>query len=295
MSWIAKSVAWLGLILSWVLTHSPKVVRNTIGSFLGVLWYDVFRIRRSVVLSNLQLAFPEMQRKDKIRLGRRSVMNLGKNLVEYCYLPFLSRGNFRDVFAMEGTELLDQAEKEGHGALLMTLHMGHGDLAAVSLAYAGYRVFMVSKFFSLRWLNDLWFGMRRKSGMEFIPPRNSSFTLLKALKTNALVILPLDQFTGPPIGVRTKFFGHETGTAAGLAIMAERAKSPVIACYSYRADNGKHVLVFKERIDVHFGEDRDADIVEYTQRFNDLLEGFVRKHPDQWMWIHKRWKTFEAT
>lgn len=295
MNWIARSFGWFGRGISWVLIRGPRCVRVGLGSFLGILWYDVFRIRRDVVIGNLDRAFPEMPRAEKIRLGRRSLMNLGRNFIEYSYLPFLKEENLPKLFSLRGRHLLDEAVTEGKGALLLTLHLGNGDLACAGLALTGYRVYMVSKDFKLKWLNDLWFGMRRRTGMDFIPARNSSFSLLRALKENAFVVIPLDQFTGPPIGVKTKFFGHETGTAAGLAVMAERAKAPVIACCTWREPDGRHVLSFTERIDVRFGEDRDRSLTEYTQRFNDILEGFVRKHPDQWMWIHKRWKRFVVT
>src|SRR4051812_47077876 len=139
MSWIAKSIGLLGLTFSWVLVHSPRFVRSAIGGFLGLLWYDVFRIRRKVVADNLNIAFPDLSRSEKVKIGRRSLINLGTNLVEYCYLPFLNRGNYSEIFDMQGTELLDQAEKEGRGALLLTLHLGNGDLSAVSLAFRGYK------------------------------------------------------------------------------------------------------------------------------------------------------------
>jgi Kdo2-lipid IVA lauroyltransferase/acyltransferase len=296
MRWIARSLAWFGRALSWCVSHSPSFVRVGIGATLGMLWYDVFRIRRDVVLGNLDRAFPEMSRQEKVRLGRRSLIHMGRNLTDYAFLPFLRKGRGNnDLFEFRGTDKLDKALEEGRGALLLTCHLGNGDFACSGLALQGYPVYMVSKFFKLKWLNDMWFGMRRRSGVEFIPPRNSSYALLRALKSNALVVIPLDQFTGPPIGVKTTFFGHETGTAAGLALMAERAKAPVIACYTWRQPDGRHTLNFSERIDVQFGEDHDRSLVEYTQRFNDVLESFVKMHPDQWMWIHKRWKRFVVT
>jgi KDO2-lipid IV(A) lauroyltransferase len=147
---------------------------------------------------------------------------------------------------------------------------------------------MVSKFFKAKWLNDLWFGMRERLGTKFISPRDSSYALLKALKRNHIVVIPLDQFTGPPIGVRTTFFGRETGTAAGLAVMAERSKAPVLSVYTWRRPNGRHVIEFVREIPTG-----DADREVVTQRFNHELEAFVRLHPDQWMWIHKRWKKFK--
>ena len=95
-----------------------------------------------------------------------------------------------------------------------------------------------------------------------------------------------DQFTGPPIGVRTTFFGKETGTAAGLAVMSQRSGAPVVSVYIYRKEDGRHAIHFVREIPSEGPAER------VTQGYNDELESFVRKHPDQWMWLHKRWKRF---
>jgi KDO2-lipid IV(A) lauroyltransferase len=293
MNWIGKSIAWFGFAFSWLLVHLPNRLREAFGACIGVMWFDVFRIRRQVVLSNLTLAFPEMSRAEKVRMGRRAMINFGKNVVDYSFMPFLEKMPVESMFETEGLDVLKRAQERGAGVMLITCHLGHGDMACAGLSKMGFPIYMVSKFFSFKLLNDLWFGMRERVGTKFIPPRNSSYALLKALKNKGVVVVPLDQFTGPPIGVATRFFGHDTGTAAGPALMAERAKSPVVMAYTYRLENGRHRLCFQDEIDVHLGEDHDRGIAEYTQRFNDIIESFVRKHPDQWMWIHKRWKTFE--
>lgn len=293
MSWIAKSIGWFARILSWCLAKSPRFVRNGVGYFLAFLWFDLFRIRRDVVTGNIAKAFPETTPLERVRMGRRSLRNLGKNFVEYALLPFLNRDNFETYFRFENMEILDQALQEGRGVILLTLHLGHGDMACAGLSLKGYKIYMVSKFFKLKWLNDLWFGMRRRLGTEFIAPRNSSYALLKALKKNGVVVFPLDQFTGPPIGVRTKFFGIETGTAAGLAVMADRSGAAVVPCYTYRDQDGRHVVRFEGIEHVSLKGDRESNIISATQHFNDLLEGFVRRYPEQWMWIHKRWKTYK--
>ena len=295
MSWIVKSIGWFGRAFSWLIIHLPRPIRSSLGAALGLIWYDILRIRREVVISNLAIAFPDMSRVERVRLGRRAMMNFGRSVLEYAYLPFLPHLPLAQIFVTENIGLVDQALKEGHGLIVITLHLGHGDLACAGLSRLGYPIFMVSKFFKLKWLNDMWFGMRAKVGTKFIPPRNSSYTLLKALKNNGVVVIPLDQFTGPPIGVKTTFFGKETGTAAGPALMAERAKAPVVIACSWRMPDGRHMLHFENRLDVQFGSDHDRSLVEYTQAFNDQLETFVRNHPDQWMWIHKRWKRFVVT
>src|ERR1019366_1076123 len=107
------------------------------------------------------------------------------------------------------------------------------------------------------WLNDMWFGMRERLGTRFIAPRDSSYALLRALKGGAAVIIPLDQFTGPPIGVRTTFFGRETGTAAGLAVMAGRSGATVLAVYTHRDEQGRHALHFVREMPV--AKTRDAE------------------------------------
>jgi KDO2-lipid IV(A) lauroyltransferase len=234
-----------------------------------------------------------MSLKDRVRIARVSMKNLGLGFIEYSYFPWLNSKNYLEFFEFDGEELLAQALKKGKGVLLLTLHMGNGDMACAGLSLRGWPVVMVSKNFKLKWLNDLWFGMRERLGTQFIPPRDSSYALLKALKQGKAVVIPLDQFTGPPIGVRTRFFGHETGTAAGLAVMAERSGAPVLAVYTHRTSGGKHVLHFVREMPVPSNTGKDPEYAQrVTQEFNDQLEQFVRLHPDQWMWIHKRWKRF---
>jgi KDO2-lipid IV(A) lauroyltransferase len=286
--------AWLGRAISFILFYGPVGLRRALGNFLAFLWFDLFRIRRQVVLENLAIAFPAMSYQERVKLGRRSLQHLGLNLIEYCYLPWLNKNNFREYFIFENAALLESALAKGKGVLLMTLHLGHGDMACGSLSLHGYPLIMVSKFFKLKWLNDLWFGMRERLGTRFIPPRDSSYQLLRGLKSGAAVVIPLDQFTGPPIGVRTTFFGKETGTAAGLAVMAERSGAPVISVYTYRDPKGRHVIRFVREMPVPTGRDPEA-VAKVTQSFNDELEKYVRLHPEQWMWIHRRWKRFVVT
>lgn len=281
-----RLTGWFGRGTSFLLFHSPPFVRLGLAYLLAFLWFDLFRIRREVVLANIATAFPELSERDRVRMGRQSMRHLALNFIEYTYLPFLSAKNVDRFFEFRGLEVLEQALAKEKGALLLTLHLGHGDLATAALAIKGYPMVLVSKAFKLKWLNDLWFGMREKVGVRFVPARNSSYALLKALKKNSAVIIPLDQFTGPPIGVRTTFFGKETGTAAGLSVMSQRSGAPVVSVYCFRKPDGRHVVNFVREISVEGATER------VTQGFNDELESFVRNHPEQWMWLHKRWKRF---
>jgi KDO2-lipid IV(A) lauroyltransferase len=281
-----RLTGWLGRAISFVLFHSPAFVRKTLAYFLAFLWFDLFRIRRRVVLDNIGTAFPEKTSRERIRIGRASLRHLALNFVEYSFLPWMTSQDANSRFEYLGLDIFEAALAQKKGVLLLTLHLGHGDLATAALALKGYPMVLVSKAFKLEWLNELWFGMREKVGVKFIPARNSSYALLKSLKRNEAVIIPLDQFTGPPIGVRTTFFGKETGTAAGLAVMSERSGAPVVSVSTYRRPNGIHVVHFHRFMPTAGPAER------VTQGFNDELEGFVRKYPEQWMWLHRRWKRF---
>ncbi len=286
-----RLIGWLGRAVSSILFFGPAWLRKALAYFLAFLWFDLFRIRRDVVDSNIALAYPEMSPRERVRLGRANLRHLALNFIEYSYLPWLSRDNYTEHFEYHNVEILEEAFKRGKGVLLLTLHLGNGDMGAAGLALKGYPITLVSKFFKVKWLNDMWFGMRGRLGTRFVPPRDSSFALLRALKANRAVLIPLDQFTGPPIGVRTTFFGHETGTAAGLAVMAERSGATVISIHAARTPEGRHGIHVVRELPVRISPEETVE--QITQRFNDELESLVRSYPEQWMWIHRRWKKFK--
>jgi len=271
----------------------PYAGRRFLGHTLGWIWFDVLRIRRNVIIDNMGIAFPNLSRQERIGLGRQAMKEFGQNIVEHSLLPFLTTDNFTEHFVFHGREHLDRALAKGRGVLLLTLHLGNGDLAVAGLALCGYPMYLVSKIFKSKWLNDLWFGMRERSGVRFIPPRNSSYSVLKALKNKGVVIFVLDQFTGPPIGIRTRFFGRETGTGVGLATIAERSQAPVVPAYTVRNAKGQFEVFLEPEIAFEIYGDRDETLARMTQSYNDRLERYVRMYPTQWMWLHKRWKKFK--
>ena len=278
--------------MAWSVQSLPWPWQRRIAVLLGVLWFDVLRIRRQVVINNLAIAFPNLSLPERIVLGRRGMISFCCNVVEYARLPFLKKEDIKK-FEFHGLENIEKARQGDKGVLLLTLHLGNGDWASAGLALCGLPMHLVSKTFKTKWLNDAWFGMREKVGLKFIAPRNSSYGILKALKKNEIVIFVQDQFTGPPIGIKTTFFGHETGTGLGLAVMAQRSGAAVIPAYTIRRENGQTLVVCEPQIPYVDGPDHDQSLAHMTQVYNDQLEQYVRMCPEQWMWLHKRWKKFK--
>lgn len=307
---IKFSIGTVAKSVSFVISRLPQGARDTIGDFIGFLWFDVLQVRRQIAVENVGVAFPQLSLSDKTKIARASVHHMGRTIVDFTLFPFFNRNDVGRYFVIEGLANVEEALKLGKGVILLTCHLGNGDFALAMLSRLGFPINLISKEFKARWLNDLWFGMRRKHGTRFISAEKSSFEILKALRRNELVVFVLDQFMGPPVGVRTTFFGKETGTAAGCALIASRTESPVIPCYTYRREDGKQIMVFEPPIPYQGVETgpaagaepavgraadkslREKNIAVMTQVYTDKIETLVQKHPEQWMWIHRRWKEF---
>lgn len=289
-----KLIGYLAKIFSWLVIQLPIPLQRLLGKCVGILWWDILRIRREVVFENIRRAFPDMPSPEINRLARKSLYHMGHGLVEYCYLPFLNSNNVMKKVKFVGQENLDLALKQGKGVCMLSLHMGSGDIGAAGLALYGYPIHILSKEFKIKWLNQMWFGLRSALGIQFIPPRNSSFSVLRAIKDKEIVVFVLDQFSGPPIGVKTHFFGHETGTGMGLTVMAKRTGAPVVLCYDHRNEDGTHTIYCEPEIPFEEKETKEKTLQHMTQVYTDHIEKIVKKHPEQWMWVHRRWKPFRV-
>lgn len=290
--WLANFLLLISKFICWLIHISPAFLKNFFGDLIGILWFDILRIRRKLVLQNLNLVFPQMSVAEKIKIGRKSLRTMGRSFMDYFSVPFIHEKNYNDYFISEGEEHLIAALSKNKGVLLTSLHLGSYDFAACSLACKYKPFYIISKHFKIELLNKLWFGLRESKGIEFIGERRSSFDILKALKKNGIVCFIIDQFMGPPIGVKTTFFDKETGSPMGLAVFSMKTGSPVIPVYTYKKHN-KNVIVFCPEILFEEQEDKDKSVQHMTQVYNHWLEEVILKHPEQWLWVHNRWKRFK--
>ena len=223
-------------------------------------------------------------------MARKSLDHMGLTLTEFFSMPFLWEKDFRKMYEVEGEEHFKKAFDHGKGVFVMSVHVGNGDLGTAALASWGYPVSIISKIFKSKWLNKLWFSAREAKGVKFIPPRKSSYEILKSLKANEAVIFVLDQYTGPPNGILTTFFGYETGTAVGLALFAQRLGAPVIPIYTYRTGPLKHKIVVLPAVEFEEKESKEETLRFMTEKYNRIVEKAILEAPEQWMWVHRRWK-----
>ncbi|MFS4460385.1 lysophospholipid acyltransferase family protein [Bdellovibrio sp. HCB2-146] len=283
-------------LFSFISKFLPRPLLRFTGLWAGVLWFDVFRFRRKIVLDNLTIAFPEWDEQKKVQVGRQSLYNMSYNFPELFAIPHMDQAWLDKYAVFEGWENVEKARAAGKGVFFLTLHLGNGDVAANAIEMKGQPIYMITKRFKTKWFDDLWFAMRGAKGVKYIDAHgtNNAFEILKALKKNGAVVFVLDQFMGRPFGIETTFFGKKTGTAYGLALFVQKTKAPVIPIYTYEGNDGKLHIVTEPEMDLssYLSEDKDQAILQITQAFNNKLETIIRKYPEQWMWVHRRWKDF---
>lgn len=285
----------LAYSLAFFIGILPRPLRWAMASFLAWLWFDVIRLRRFTILKNLSIAFPQWSKEERIRVGRQSMKNLCYNFFEFFTLPLCGKRWLENEVIFEGYEYFEKARAQGKGVLLMGCHLGSGDMAIAAMAMKSGGLHVISKKFRNRFLNQLWFGVRERMGTQFIDPhgRSTAFDILRACRNKDSVAFIIDQFMGKPFGIETRFFGRKTGTAYGLALFNMKTTAPVMPMYTYRDETGKNHVVCDPEIPAETETDRDLQIQKMTQKYNDKVEEIVKRHPEQWMWIHRRWKTWE--
>lgn len=290
-------ILFLVKVLARIIAWMPRKGVRGLGFLIGWLWIDVLRIRHKEVQENLEIAFPEVPQKIKWQWGRRSVHKLGGDFVEILTTPWFDQKWLEENIVFEGLENLNQAQSQGKGVYILSMHLGNGDTAASALSMMGYQLFLISKSFRNKVLNMIWFYFRAAKGVKYIEAHGekTAFEILRAIRAKNFVIFVLDQFMGKPFAVESTFFGKKTGTAYGLALFHLKTKSPVVPVYGFEGEDGRLHVVCEPPLDLESfrSSDQDGNIAALTQHFNDVIESIVKKHPQDWMWVHRRWKDYQ--
>lgn len=276
--------------MSGIFAALPRRVQFCLAQILGILWFDIIRLRRNLVIANISHCFPEWPMEKRIQVGRQSVQHLCMSFFEYLVIYNYKPSMHSELFEIEGREIIDQQLQKGKGALLMTLHLGAIDLALVGFSGFGYKVSATLKRIKNEAIDKFVNDLRAKHNIKFIADRRNPFDIFRALKNNEAVIFVMDQHMGAPHGIPVQFFGRKAWTAAGLSAFAMKTQSPVIPIYNFRRKDGKIAFGVLSPIELDVGSDREQNIRAMTQKYNDALEQIVRSHPEQWMWVHRRWK-----
>jgi Kdo2-lipid IVA lauroyltransferase/acyltransferase len=261
------------------------------GKWIGRVAYVLAGGLKRTGRRNLELAMPELDREAHRRILRGEFESLGRQLGAFSQFPKLRPGQGR--IGYRGLEHLDAALAEGKGVLFLTGHMGAWELSCFCLHLDGHpRVNFLVRRIDNPLVEALADRFRTLRGNRSIDKREAARAVLSALRKNELVGILADINVTADEGVFVDFFGHQACMTTGVAVFALRTNAVVLPAYlPWEEEEGRYVLTFFPPVEIARTGSMQDDIVENTQRFARSLEDLIRRHPEQWLWIHKRWKT----
>lgn len=258
-----------------------------VGRSLGRLAYRVLPRERAKALRHLAIAFPDQTAEQHQATVRAMFEHLGTALLEICWLPNINRDNLSQYIRFEGFDHLDRAMKNPSGVVVFTAHCGNWEWLATAVGLSFENVNVVARDIHNERLNDFVVQSRARHGVKSIGrgSDNAARDILRTLKSGGLLALLIDQSIRAE-NVDVTFFGRPAPTPVGAAKMAIRAGAMAIAGFIERLPDGMHVV----RFDAPVETSRDDDPVELTQRMTSAIEQQIRRVPEQWVWMHERWK-----
>jgi KDO2-lipid IV(A) lauroyltransferase len=282
-------IVWL-----WVKTIGllPRPLARAKGISLGLLVYLLYGRLRRVGMRNLTLAFPEMEQRERRRILQGTYISLGRQLAEVCLFPRYTRDNVGGIVVYEGFENFERAFAKGKGVLFLTAHLGAWELSAFAHSLQGHPLAIVMRSLDNPQVDHLIQSYRTMHGNRTMDKDDFVRGLLAAMRNGETVGILMDTNMTPPQGVFVDFFGIPACTASGLARIALRTNAAVVPGFTvWDAKLRKYILRFDPAVElVHTGDDQ-ADIVTNTSKFTKVIEDYIRRYPDQWLWVHRRWKT----
>lgn len=258
-----------------------------LGRILGRLVFSVFRIRRRVTVGNIQRALG-LSGAESVRLAGRVYENLGIGALEFMRVGTMTPQQAQAIMGQPGlSKLRQQLERSSKGLLVLSAHLGNWDMLACAAARCGLPVNVVTRQIKTGWVNRFWMNRRRECGVRLLPAQGSAVKTVRALRAQEVVALVLDQHE--PGGIPTPFFGRPAATGAALARLALATGAPVVPAFLLRTDEGFQLQV-GEALELSHTGHRNVDIRANTRLFTQQIEAQVRLNPDQWLWLHRRWK-----
>lgn len=270
----------------------PRRIALPAAATVAWLGFHLARRQRQAGLRNLQLAMPALGQAERERILRGCFQNLGRLLVEFSHFPELTKGNISEFVVHDGLENYLEGLRRGRGVIFMTAHFGAWELSSFAHSVYGYPLKFIVRPIDNPRVESLISQYRTIGGNVPIQRKSAARDIIRALRQNQAVGILFDQNTTRDEGVFVDFFGVPAATTTAIATFALRTGAAVLPGFLiWEKSLGKHRLQFDPPVKLVETGDLAHDVAENTRLFNQILEGYVRKYPDQWLWIHRRWKT----
>ena len=291
-TWADISIYTAVSIFGWGCRWLPKGWASQLGTGIGLIYYHISERRRQIAMENLEVAFSSrFTKSQRVDICKSSFINVGKTCVEFLRFPNLTAENIWDAVSVEGSEHLHAALAGGRGAIVFLPHFGNWEL--LSLVYGALipdRAKAIAFPLKNGLLNAYIWQRREQLRLKLIPRKRAVRETLRALKNNEAVGFFADQNAGPE-GVFLDFFGKPASAARGPVTLALKTEAPLLFSLSIRQPDDRHRVHISTPIYPKPSDDLERDVEFYTAQMLKHLETYIHEYPEQWLWLHNRWKT----
>lgn len=287
--WCEFAAAWLLLKAIGVM---PRALARAMASLAARILFSVMPKLQKTALFNLQIAFPQWSDQQDRAVLRKMVRNLGWMAAEFARFPRYNAINIEQVVILDGHENFLEGQRRGKGVIYLTGHIGAWELSSFAHALYGFPLHFMARPLDNKRIDALVNRYRTLSGNKPIFKNESARAMLRILKDAGTLGILADQNTLPEEGVFVDFFGKTACSTSGIARVALHTGAAVVPGYVYWDEHiRKYRLRFEPPLELIRTGDAEQDVFENTQRFTKIIEEIIRRHPDQWVWLHARWKT----
>ena len=271
--------------IAFIFRLIPFSINLKFAKILGKLFFKLNKKHRLRAIENLTYSFPEKDQNEIVDICRKMYINLVKVYMEFLFLP-----KFNKKFKLVGKENLEKALNENKGIVAITSHLDNWELLGTSLVHFGFPVDAIYHPMKNPYSDKFFYNIRRKAGMTLISMNNSLRPSLQALKNNHLLGLIADQDAGRD-GVFVDFFNRPASTGKGPALFALKTGSPMIFFAMVRDESDNHIIYIGKPFKLKITGNLKEDIYNNTKLWSNELQSWVRKYPEQWFWVHRKWQT----
>ena len=282
---------YLGRVVAFIFCVIPLRVGLSIASALGTLVIYILPRYRNLTIENLRFAFGNEKSEDELQnIAKRVFQNLGKNAVELVNLPKFNKPVMDRFVGFRNRERLDEAYNKRKGVIVLTAHFGSWELMAAALRENNCPGVTIGRRIYFKKYDDFLNKLRKSRDVEVIYRDESPRKMLKTLKKNWIVGIVADQDVDSVDGVFVNFFGAQAYTPVGPVALAKASGAVLLPVFIIREGN-RHTIAVEEPVELIDTGNKEADIINNTQKWSNVVESYIRKYPDQWVWMHRRWKT----
>ena len=270
----------------------PRSLARAVGAGIGWIAFVALGRLRGVGVTNLRLAYPEWSERQREQTLREVYRNLGYLMAEFCQMGSYRKEAASEFIRYEGLEHFLAARDQGKGVLVLTGHLGAWELSSFYHSLVGYPMGLVIRRLDNPLVDEFVNRIRCLHGNRVIHKDDFARGLISSMRAGETVGILMDTNMTPPQGLFVPFFGVQACTASGLAKVALKTDAAVLPGFLLRDGNSsRYVLRFGEQMELTRTGDFAADVAENTARFTATIERYIRENPDQWLWMHRRWKT----